>query len=124
MADSENTAVVQRMLDALEQLAIDEAKACWSNDARWLVLDDNQFAGSYSVDGYFEMLGTFFEKYGRGYEFDVLEARAHGDLVVLFCHSEQQELGSTDGLMIYRVRDGLIVEGWSMAHGSDSQLPW
>ena len=119
-----NVAVVERMLDALERLAIDEAKACWSDDARWLVLDHNEFGGDYGVDEYFEMLGQFFEKYGDGYDFRIVDTKAHGDLVVLFCHTEQRQLGSTDGLMIYRVRHDRIVEGWTMSRGSESRLPW
>lgn len=120
----ENRAVVERWFASLRTLAIDDARACWHPDAVWRVQDHNEFGGDYRIDDYLSMLGEFLAKYGVGYEFEIDETRAHGDLVVVFLRSTQPQLGTTEGLMIYRLRDGLIVEGWGIGRGSDSQNPW
>lgn len=112
------------MFAAVGSLAIDDARACWHDDAVWHLADGNDFGGDYTSDEYFAMLGRFFERYGEGYQFRVDEIREHGELVVCFAGSSQPELDATDGVLIYRVRDGLIVEGWGIGRGADSLTPW
>jgi hypothetical protein len=34
--------------------------------------------------------------------------------MIMDVHSSQPQLGSTEGVMIYRIRDGLVVEGWGI----------
>ena len=124
MSDSENRVLVERWFEALRTLEMGDARACWHPDATWRVQDHNEFGGDFGIDDYIVMLGKFLTKYGAGYEFGIDDIRTHGDLVVVFLHSSQPQLGSTEGLMIYRIRDGLIVEGWGIGHGSDSKNPW
>ena len=124
MSRDENRAVVERWFESLRALEIDDARACWHPDGTWRVQDENEFGGDYGIDEYISMLGEFLAKYGAGYQFEIDDIRTHGDLVVVFLHSSQPQLGTTQGLMIYRLREGLIAEGWGIGHGSDSKNPW
>jgi ketosteroid isomerase-like protein len=124
MPETGNRQVVESMLAALGALAIDEARAMWHDDAVWHLEDANELGRDYPIDDYLAMLGEFFARYGDGYRFHVDDIRAHGDLVTVFAGSTQPQLGTTDGLMIYRLRAGRIAEGWGIGRGADSTAPW
>jgi hypothetical protein len=123
--ESENVERVEALFAALDLAKLDEARATWHEAAVWHVLDRNEFHGDYTVDAYFtDMLPRFFAKYGDAYTLEMRSVVAHGELVVVFVETSQPTLGANRGLMIFRLRDEVIVEGWTMSRGSDSILPF
>jgi ketosteroid isomerase-like protein len=116
--------VVQRWFAALAAGRVGEARACWYPEGTWHVLDASPLQGDYDVPGYLAMLRGFLAEDGEGYAFAVEELRPHGDLVVGFVRSSSPQLGTTRALMVFRLRDGRIAEGWALARGADAELPW
>ena len=112
------------MFDALLLGDFVRWRSFWHDDAIWHSQDQNEFGGDYTPDRYLEMAGEFVSRFGEGYDFRIDDIRQQGELVVVFCGSKQPQLGETDGIMVYRVRDDRIVEGWGIGKGSDSVNPW
>ena len=99
--------------------------ATWHPEAQWHILDHAGFEGTYSRDEYFALLGRWSELL-NDYSIEVVSCDAYGDeLVVVYIRSTgttaQGPVDENGGLMIYRVVDGLIVEGWAVSRGRDAK---
>jgi hypothetical protein len=93
------------------------------------VLDATRLQGDYTRDEYFTMLATTWAEYVTNYAFELESCEPFGDeLVVAYLRSTGDTLdGPIDpngGLMIYRVLDGRITEGWALSRGRDATVPF
>ena len=103
--------------------------ATWANDAVWHVLDATRYKGDYTRDEYFTMLGTNWATDVQDYAPEVISCEPFGeDLVVVHLRSSGTHVdGPIDekgGLMIYRVVEGKIAEGWALSRGKDATTPF
>ena len=100
--------------------ALDSLRADWSDDAVWHIIGTHDLAGSVPVDDYFTMLKAVFVE--ADYRFEVVGLRQLGELVFVDIVSEGSiagnEVDPAGGVMIYRVVDGKITEGWAIGAGS------
>lgn len=97
----------------------------WADHAVWHILDCNRYEGEYTKHEYFALLTKAWVEDVSGYELRVLSVQPFGDhLVVVHVESSGTTIdGPIDpggGLMIYRLDDGLIVEGWAVSKGQDA----
>jgi ketosteroid isomerase-like protein len=103
--------------------------ASWAEDAVWHVLDATRYQGNYTRDEYFTMLGTTWATDVQNYSPEIVSCESYGeDLVVAHLKSSGTHIdGPIDelgGLMIYRITDGKIVEGWALSRGKDATTPF
>jgi hypothetical protein len=103
--------------------------ATWADDAVFHVLDATRYHGNYSRDEYFTMLATTWGADTQDYQFTVVSCEAYGDdLVVAHLKSIGTHIdGPIDergGLMIYRIANRKIVEGWALGRGTDATTPF
>ena len=127
--DDANAELIRRNFELLRQGRGEAVYATWAPDAVWHVLDATRLQGDYTRDEYFTMLATTWAEYVSDYSFDVVDCRSYGtDLVVVHLRSRgttsDGPIDDTGGLMIYRVVDGMIVEGWALSRGRDAHTPF
>ena len=91
------------------------ARAMWSDDAVWHLTGTHDFAGEYTPDEYFGALGRWAERY-PAYTSEFKDTRDVGDdVAVIYMESaDGMAPGLASGLLIYRVVDGRIREGWAI----------
>ena len=100
-------------------------RATWSDRAVWHILDFNRFEGEYTADEYFALLTGPWQDYAQDYVLRVLSVVPYGDHLVV-AHIESSgttpdgPIDGSGGLMIYRLADGEIVEGWGVGKGADA----
>lgn len=121
--------LIRQNWELMRQGRVAEVYATWSPDAVWHVLDATRLQGDYTRDEYFTMLATTWSDFVSEYEFEVVDCRSYGDdLVVVHLRSRGMTadgpIDENGGLMIYRVRDGRIVEGWALSRGRDARTPF
>ena len=97
----------------------------WAGDALWHILDANPWQGTHSKIDYFtKVLGEFSVDRGD-YRVHVESITEFGpELVVVHLRSTGINIDPAGGLMIYRVVDGTVVEGWALSRGRDATLPF
>jgi ketosteroid isomerase-like protein len=90
------------------------ARACWRDDAVWHVTGSSELSKDYLPDPYFAMLAEWAARY-PGYAFTSKEVGQYDDVAVMFIESTGgMAPGRASGLMVYRVTDGRITEGWAI----------
>jgi hypothetical protein len=112
--------IVRRNFERLDHEGLDSLRSSWSDDAIWHIMGTHDLAGPVGVDDYFTMLKAVFVE--ADYRWEVVGLRQLGELVFVDVASEGSIAGNAvdpaGGVMIYRVVDGLISEGWAIAAGS------
>ena len=124
-----NAELIRRNFELFQQGHGEAVYAAWAPDAVWHVLDATRFQGDYTRDEYFTMLGTTWAEEVPDYAFDVVDCRSYGNaLVVVHLRSRgttsDGPIDENGGLMIYRVVDGKIMEGWALSRGRDARTPF
>ena len=118
-------AVVRGTFERFAAGDVESVMATWADDAEWHVLDAGPLRGSYSKLDYFTKVLPEFAASHEDYELTVESVTAHGpELVVVHVRSTGSNIDPDGGLMIYRVVDGEIVEGWALSRGRDARLPF
>ncbi|HVF76288.1 MAG TPA: nuclear transport factor 2 family protein [Acidimicrobiales bacterium] len=117
--------VVARFFGALGERDFGAARPYWADSAVWHVVGTHDLAGDYAPDAYLAMLATWFADH-PDYAVEFTDFRAHGDegVVVHLESRHGRAEGPASGLMVYRVVDGLIVEGWGIPTFDDARLPF
>ena len=117
--------VVQSFLAALRARDIPTALSKWSPGARWHILGRHSFAGDYSSEEYLQLIKRWYEDYPE-YEATPTDAKAYaGGLVVLHMQTRRGAApGETFGLLVYRIVDGLIDEGWAITASARGEYPF
>ena len=115
MGDESRVELVQAMYQRLTRGDIVGARSMWSDEAVWHVTGDHEFAKDYDPDSYLKLLGTWAERY-PSYSAEFKDARDLGEqgavIVMESTNGMAPEVAS--GLLIYRVADGKIQEGWAI----------
>ena len=114
--------VVFEMAAALTAGDVDSARPYWRDDAVWHsggVFNTDPYAGDYNPDEYMALAQRFMRDH-PDYRAEVEDVREIGSELIAFrlkSWSSQGPHGELDGsgaLMVYRVLDGKIVEGWGI----------
>lgn len=116
----DDTELVRYLFDRVAAGDLSAAMAKWRDDARWHPVTKSGFDGfdkTRSRDEYFgEILPTAFSVLS-GYTYEVVTIEAFGALVVAHVRSAWNE-GDTrrlgEGLMIFRLADGLVADVYGM----------
>lgn len=87
---------------------------CWSPDGVWHVMGRSSRAGDYSLPEYLTMCAQWYVDYPH-YTAEFGAISSMGELAFFNIRSKNGEApGETEGMMLYRVVDGLITEGWAI----------
>jgi uncharacterized protein len=126
VGSEENAELVRRNFESFAAGEGDAVYATWAPDAVWHILDATQLQGDYTRDEYFAMLATTWAELVPDYSFEVVACEPYGEeLVVVYMRSTgttpNGPIDANGGLMIYRVVDGKIVEGWALSRGRDAK---
>ena len=129
MHGDDNAALIRENFERFGRGDGEAVYATWADDAVWHVLDANRYHGDYTRDEYFAMLSTTWVGDVPDYAFEVVSCAAYGDeLVVVHLRSSgttpDGPINPNGGLMIYRLLDGRIVEGWALSRGRDATTPF
>ncbi len=129
MPGDDNVALIRENFERFRRGEGEAVYATWADDAMWYVLDASRYQGSYTRDEYFAMLSTTWATDVPDYSFEVASCEGYGDeLVIAHLRSAgttpDGPIDSNGGLMIYRVVDGKIVEGWALSRGRDATTPF
>lgn len=123
MADG--ATVVGAFFAAVGARDLGKARTYWHDDAVWHITGTHELAGDYGPDDYLAVLGRWFDDH-PGYSAEVTDFRAHGPqgvAVHLRTHGGSAP-GTASGLMIYRLRNGRIAEGWAVPTFEDGRFPF
>jgi len=106
---------VQAMYERLRNGDAVGALAMWDDRATWHLTGQHEFARDYDPDEYLAMLGQWAAAY-PSYQAHYAEARDVGEDVALIVLESTGGMapGQASGLLIYRVVDGRIREGWGV----------
>jgi predicted SnoaL-like aldol condensation-catalyzing enzyme len=108
------TEAVTAFFNHLRAGHIELALKCWAPDALWHVTGRSSRARDYTPEQYLAMCRDWYAEYPQ-YTAEFGEISSLGELTFLSIRSQNGEApGSTEGMMLYRVVDGLIVEGWAI----------
>jgi len=106
--------VVKAFFDHLMAGQPDLALQCWAPDAVWHVTGGSSWARDYSPPEYLAMGAQWFAQY-PGYTYKLGRLSELGQLAFFSIRSQGGEApGEAEGLMVYRIVDGLIAEGWAI----------
>ena len=87
---------------------------CWWPGAVWRVTGRSAWAGDYTPEEYLAMGAQWYASY-PDYTYKFGRVSEAGELAYFFVRSQGGEApGEAEGMMIYRVVDGRIVEGWAI----------
>jgi len=93
-----------------EQLALQ----CWAPGAVWHVTGRSSRARDYSPLEYLAMCRQWYAEF-PAYQAEFGACSSMGELVFFAIRSQNGEApNETEGMMLYRVVDGLITEGWAI----------
>jgi hypothetical protein len=116
MSETESPArVVEGFMAAMGSGDLVGVRARWADDAVWHLTGSHELAGDHSADGYFEMLGRWATKY-PDYQPDFHGVQDYGtEAAVAYMESARgMAPGAASGLLVYRVVQGRIREGWAI----------
>jgi SnoaL-like domain len=105
---------VAKFFEHLQAGNADLALKSWAPGAVWHVTGRSSRARDYSPTDYLAMCGRWYAEY-PGYRAEFGNLNAIGELAFFTIRSQNGEApGETEGMMLYRVVDGLITEGWAI----------
>jgi hypothetical protein len=108
------TEVVTTFFKLLRAGSIPQALQCWSHDGVWHVMGQSKRAGDYSMTSYMAMCAQWYVEY-PDYIAEFGDVIGMGELAFFNLRSQHGEApGEMEGMMLYRVVDGLIAEGWGI----------
>jgi len=109
------TAAVQEMYRRLRTGDVDGARSMWADGAVWHLTGSHRFAKDYDVGEYLQMLAEWRATY-PSYEAAYDDVRDVGDelAVMVLTSTGGMAPGPATGLMVFRVVDGVIHEGWGI----------
>ena len=114
---------VSNLFSAFGSSDLATARALWAEDGIWHLTGKHQRARDYAVGGYFKLLQEWVSAY-PSYVCEPIQISSVGDEVV--CVSLQssggEAPGTAIGLMVYRVVEGRIVEGWGIPAFADGRF--
>jgi len=120
-------AVVRRNLEAHARGDLDGWRAGWHDDAIWHITGSSPFAGDVAVDDYVAIMRAAVDE-NAAYSGEPIGLLEVGELAVVTWHSEGEvaglQLDGEGGLLVYRVVDGKVAEGWAIAAGSGGTVPF
>ena len=114
MSAPDQTSVLQ-FFDALTRRDFDAALAQWKPDGTWHLHGRHDMAGEYGAADYVAFLRRWFDEH-PSYEVTAFSMHTYGTDVVA-AHLETRNgraPGVASGLMIFRVEDDVIAEGWAV----------
>ena len=98
-------------------------RGLWSDDAVWHLSGRHPLARDYPVDGYLAMLTDWFSSHpSYAGEIDAWTTSGEEAVSVALTSTGGQAPSRASGLMIYRVVDGLIREGWGIPTFADGRF--
>jgi ketosteroid isomerase-like protein len=102
-----------------------DAKSKWAVNAVWHLTGSHELARDYTRDEYFHMLDAWHSAY-PSYKARVKEVRDYGDqvAVVLMESKDGMAPGAASGILVYRVVDGTIREGWGIPTFESGRYPF
>jgi hypothetical protein len=122
--DGSPTEVVRAFWAAFRSGDVQHAFGYWSADAVWRLTGRHARAGDYTPSDYAEMLAAFSAEFPE-YSGEFLNARNLGELALFDVRSRNGPgPGESQGILIYRVRRGLIEEGWAIAANHGGRYPF
>jgi ketosteroid isomerase-like protein len=115
MSESSRAEFVQSMYVRLVSGDVAGARAMWADDAVWHLTGSHDLSGDYSPDEYFGVLGQWADRY-PSHVAELKDVRDVGeDVAIIYMEStDGMAPGLASGLLIYRVVDGQIREGWAI----------
>jgi predicted SnoaL-like aldol condensation-catalyzing enzyme len=106
--------IVTAFFALLRSGKIEQASQYWSPDATWHITGQSSRAGDYLLPAYLELCKQWYVEY-PAYSAELSALTAIGELVYFVIKSRNGEApDETEGMMLYRVVDGLITEGWAI----------
>lgn len=106
--------VVKAFFDHLMAGRPDLALECWSPQAVWHVTGGSSWGGDYNPRDYLAMGARWYAQY-PDYTYKLGRMSEVGQLAFFSIRSQGGEApGAAEGMMIYRVVDWQIVEGWAI----------
>lgn len=122
--DRSPTEVVRAFWDAYRRGDVGEAFGFWSADAVWRLTGRHARAGDYTPSDYAQMLAAFTAEF-PDYSGEFLNARNLGELALFDVRSRNGPApGESLGIIVYRVLNGLIVEGWAIPANHRGRYPF
>ena len=122
--DHSPTEVVRAFWAAYRSGDVRGAFGFWSADAVWRLTGRHARVGDYTPGDYAEMLAAFSAEYPE-YSGEFLNARTLGELALFEVRSRNGPApGESQGIIIYRVRNGLILEGWAIPASHGGRYPF
>ena len=123
--DLDITAPVGRFFAALTARDFSAARTPWASDGAWHVIGEHDLVGDYSADGYIEMLVRWFSDHPAYAAVDFEMTTPGTDVVVVHLVTENGAApGQASGIMMFRIRDDLIVEGWAIPTFAGGRYPF
>lgn len=112
-----STEVVAAFFKQLRAGNTKQALQCWSRDGVWHVIGKSSRAGNYSLTEYLALCAQWYVDYPE-YAAEFGELSGVGELAFFSIRSINGEApGEMEGMMLYRVVDSLIAEGWAIPAG-------
>lgn len=109
------TAAVTAFFTSLADRELSDARHQWSPDGVWHVQGHHDLAGDYNRDEYIALLRRWFDAHPDYAAEDFRMERFGEDVVVAHLVTVNGRFdGKASGLMIFRVGDSQIVEGWAI----------
>jgi hypothetical protein len=106
--------VVRAFFDHLTAGKPDLALACWAPGAVWHITGRSAWSRDYTPAEYLVMGAEWYVHY-PDYTYKFGRVSDQGELAFFFVRSQGGEApGEAEGMMVYRVVDGRITEGWSI----------
>jgi ketosteroid isomerase-like protein len=115
-------AVVQAMYQRLGSGDPAGARSMWADDAVWHLTGSHPLAKDYDPDAYLQMLAEWAGRY-PSYEAEYQDVRDLGEDVAIIVMQSTGGMapGVATGLLVYRVVDGIIREGWAIPTFADGR---
>jgi predicted SnoaL-like aldol condensation-catalyzing enzyme len=107
--------LVQSMYQRLGSGDVAGARTMWADDAVWHLTGTHDRARDYSPEEYFGLLGEWMAAH-PSYQSEFVETRDLGeDMAMIVMESTGGSApGTASGVLLYRVIDSKITEGWAI----------